>query len=85
VNVSQWMPVVALVLGALVIVIGILNRRRGGYSQVLLGAALVIGPLSPLLKGRVPVPIQIAFSLAAVAFTVASVIVVFGRLRRAQR
>lgn len=84
-NVSRWMPVVAVVLGAAVMVIGLLNRRRGGYSQVLLGAALVIGPLSPLLKGLVPVPVQIAFSLAAIAFTLASVIVVFGRVRRASR
>ena len=72
-NVSQWMPVVALVLGAAVIVTGFLKRRRGGYSMVLLGAALVIGPLSPLLKGHVPVPAQIAFSLAAIAFTLAGV------------
>jgi hypothetical protein len=79
------MPVVALVLGAAVIVTGFLNRRKGGYSVVLLGAALVIGPLSPLLEGRVPVPVQVAFSIAAAAFAVASVIVAFGRSRRAGR
>ena len=84
-NVTQWMPVVALVLGAAVMAIGFLNRRRRGYSQMLLGAALVVGPLSPLLQGRVAGSVQITFSLAAVAFAVASVIVVFGRLRRAQR
>jgi hypothetical protein len=85
VNVSQWIPVLALVLGATVMVVGLLNRRRDGYSMVLLGTALVIGPLSPLLKGHVGVPVQIAFSLAAAAFAVASVIVVFRRLRRARR
>ena len=84
-NISQWMPVVALVLGAAVMVVGFLNRGKRGYSMVLLGAALVVGPLSPLLKGRVPVPVQIAFSLAAVAFALASVIVAFGRSRRAER
>jgi hypothetical protein len=85
VNVSEWMPAVAVVLGAVVMVVGFLKRRRDGHSMVLLGAALVIGPLSPLLKGHVPVPVQIAFSLAAIAFTLASVIMVFGRLRRAER
>jgi hypothetical protein len=77
--------VVALGLGAAVMVTGFLWRRRGGYSRVLVGAALVVGPLSPLLTGRVPVPVQIAFTLAALGFALASVIVVFGHSRRAER
>ena len=85
-DVSHWILVVALVLGAAVMVTGFLRRRRrGGHSQVLLGVALMVGPWSPLLQGHVAFSVQIAISLAAVAFTVARVIVAFGRLRRAQR
>lgn len=67
----------AIILGVGVAVAGYLSRRSGGRFLVWFGAALILGPWSPFLEGRVSDTVQILISIGALALVVAGAIVYF--------
>jgi hypothetical protein len=75
------------VVGVVVMLAGFLARHKGGRFLLLLGAALIAGSMSPLLKGRVTETVQILCSVGAIVLALAgsAICVVDVRRRRVHR
>jgi hypothetical protein len=70
------------VVGVVVMLAGYLARHKGGRFLLLLGAALIAGSMSPLMKGRVTETVQILFSVGAIVLVLAGSVICFIDVRR---
>jgi len=68
-GITDWV----VVAGMVTMVIGYATRQRRGRSLLALGAALVVGSLSPLTRGRLDDAARIVFSALAVALAATGV------------
>jgi hypothetical protein len=76
---------IAMAIGAALIALGIATRQRGGRALLWLGGAFIVGPLSPLLRGRLSESAQITCSVAAIGFAVAAMVDATRLRRRSAR
>jgi TM2 domain-containing membrane protein YozV len=65
--------IIGLVCGLVGLGVGVVYYRRGGKGLMFLGAAVVIGPLAPLLSGRISEEAQIAMSVVSIILTIVGV------------
>lgn len=82
---EQWTAAVAIAIGCVGILVFLLTRMRRNVELLLLGAAFVVGPLSPLLKDRVSGTGRIAFSVAAIGLACGGAVIALLRLRHPDR
>lgn len=81
---EQATALVAMAIGAGMIAVGWITRHRGGRPYVFLGFAFVVGPLSPLLRGRVVDSARITCSIGALLLAGAAAFDAVRHRRRAR-
>jgi O-antigen/teichoic acid export membrane protein len=81
---SQWMGVVLLALGLMVVALGFFENRRGrGPAAMLNGASLAALAMTVSIGNAAP-PLRLACLVAGTVFTAAGLAVTVRRRRRAR-
>lgn len=69
-------------VGVIGMISGYVFRHDGGRSQLFVGAAMITGPMSLLLKGRVTEEVPILLTGGAVALALVGLVVAIAQLRQ---
>ena len=68
--------------GVVGMLIGYLTRRQRGRFLLFCGAGLIVGPMSPLLKGRVTETVQTLLTSCAIVLSLAGLVTALIEVRR---
>jgi membrane-bound ClpP family serine protease len=73
VDFEQFAVLFAIVIGVALLFVGVRRPEFGGRALMLLGAAFIVGPVSPLTRGQLSEAVRVALSVAAILLTASAV------------
>jgi membrane-bound ClpP family serine protease len=73
VDFEQFAALFAIAIGVAFLFVAVRRPELGGRALMLLGAAFIIGPLSPLTRGQLSESVRTTLSIAAILLAVSAV------------